>query len=1339
MPLNKWRKSSNVLLATTLVASVVVPVASAETKYADDLLISEYVEGSSNNKAIEIYNGTGKTVDLSNYSVELYANLNTTPNSTGIQKLTGTLNHGETLVLVHNQAKEDIKKLGIVSSVVNFNGDDTLVLKNGDKVIDSFGKIAIGSMFAENKTFTRNADNLTGDINPNDDIDLTGWTEHPIDTIDNLGKHTASHGVELSEGSVSIADALAAEVNAVVQTEGTLIGYTKNTAHIYDGEKAIAIHPKSVLGEKEVGEYVVVKGKIADFNGLRQISSAELISSKSGSVPTPIKVEAADIGEQYESQLITVENVTIAEDATGTNKAVVGATNFVVRDELSTGVQAGTTYESITGILVEYNGTYQLVPRSAADLKTQAPPVIIETKTIAEARKQESDVVQIQGVITAIIGQTIHIQDETGAIVLYGSLDVAVGDEVVVKGGYTVYRNLLELNNLELVEKKGKKDLPAAKTVTFSELGEDVEAQLVKVEKLKIGEYTNGNYTATDAEGNIFTIRDANNVSGLETGKTYDSITGVVQQYNDIYQIFPRSAADVIEDSTVVQAVSASASGLVTKGSTVTLSTTTAGATIYYTTDGSEPTTESTVYTEPITINENQTIKALAVKEGFTSSKVSTFDYEVFDGSIKIHHIQGESHTSPLKGQTVKGIEGIVTYLFKINNSYYATMQTPDNLADDNPKTSEGILVYIGNSYGTVAVGDHIKVDGVVDEYRVEGNDGDLLSTQINARNGKIDTLAKGVDLPSAVTVTEDTIPRDVIDNDSFAEFDPEEDAIDYWESIEGMRVAFSGLKATAPQEYGDISTVLETRKTDTNNGGILLSATDYNADRIHLKAFKANGNAATDFDVSTGDVFKGEKPIIGVVGYGFSNYKVYVDEVDLKAVYKPSEIQPEKTTIVKDDSKLTVANYNIENFSANTSETSDAKAKLIGDSFVKNMGSPDIIGIVEMQDNDGQTASNSSAAEKSYERLIAAIKAAGGPEYKYVNIDPVYNQDGGAPGANIRPGFLYNPERVQLAEGTPGDNQTAVTYANGKLSHNPGLVNPTHEAFKSSRKPIAAQFVFNGEEVLVVNNHFNSKGGDTALFGGTQPVNLSSEAQRVKIAEQVKSFVESVKQDDKDANVVVLGDLNDFEFSKPLQTLETAGLVNMIKELPREDRYSYTYQGNSQVLDHILVTENLKAHTEVDALHINADYSGVSGKRASDHDPVLVQIDLKKETVTPIQAAKQSSIANAKVEVLTISSPSTKITLGEGVTYERVVVKSAVYAELAGAFALNKVVELNPTAAGAIVNLSGLAFDKVIVKGANVKEIHGAENVKEFVYEGDAKAEAITFRDSKGKLIEVK
>jgi predicted extracellular nuclease len=583
---------------------------------------------------------------------------------------------------------------------------------------------------------------------------------------------------------------------------------------------------------------------------------------------------------------------------------------------------------------------------------------------------------------------------------------------------------------------------------------------------------------------------------------------------------------------------------------------------------------------------------------------------------LQIHDIQGAGHQSPKLSEKVANLKGIVTYEYKIGSGNYFHMQTPDTLKDNDPKTSEGIVVYTGNKAANVEVGDLVSVAGTVEEYQIDGyfdtkRDTDLPVTEINARDdrgGAVTVVASNQPLPEAIKIDEN-LPKHVIDNDGFAQFDPEEDAIDYWESLEGMRVEVGSVKAVAPQEHGDLITVLENRETDTLHGGILLTEKQANSDRIQFKLY--DNTAARTFAVATGDRFNG--PITGVVNYGFQNYKIYADFEEIKAKHVPSGATPEKTSIVKNNRQLTIASYNLENFSNNKNETSEDKAQKLARAFAVDMQSPDIIGVTEVQDNNGQKSGN-TAANESYERLISEIEKAGGVKYEYANIDPEVNQDGGAPNANIRVGFLYNPERVKLTKGmSHGDATTAVAFKNGKLTLNPGRIEPANAAFEDSRKPLAAQFDFRGERVIVIVNHWNSKSGDTPLFGSTQPPVYGSEQQRQNIANVVHAFIQKVKEDDPNANIISVGDFNDFQFSNALNILEGDLMTNMINTVDKSDRYTYLFQGNSQVLDHILVSNDLAKYTETDILHINADFTDMAG-RASDHDPVLVQIDLQEK-----------------------------------------------------------------------------------------------------------------------------
>src|SRR5690606_33314795 len=150
---------------------------------------------------------------------------------------------------------------------------------------------------------------------------------------------------------------------------------------------------------------------------------------------------------------------------------------------------------------------------------------------------------------------------------------------------------------------------------------------------------------------------------------------------------------------------------------------------------------------------------------------------------------------------------------------------------------------------------------------------------------------------------------------------------------------------------------------------------------------------------------------------------------------------------------------------------------------------------------------------------------------------------------------------------------------------------------------------------------HLNSKGGDQPLFGKNQPPTLGSVPERIELATAINGFIEEGLEQDPDLNVVVAGDMNDFEFTPALAALKGDILTNKVEDVPLEDRYSYYYQGNSQVLDHLLVTNNMADRTELDMVHINSMFMEQHG-RASDHDPLLAQIAFEKEEVPGEQQA---------------------------------------------------------------------------------------------------------------------
>ncbi|WP_456288954.1 5'-nucleotidase C-terminal domain-containing protein [Paenibacillus sp. AK002] len=840
---------------------------------------------------------------------------------------------------------------------------------------------------------------------------------------------------------------------------------------------------------------------------------------------------------------------------------------------------------------------------------------ILRQSSVADARsKAKGEHVWTEGIITHIEGRETYIQDDTAGIVLYDyPLNASVGDRVSVAGVMEIYNNLQEIKPHALLPHDvtgNQVGVPQALPITGADLsaaaGENYEARLVSLNDVTIkSENRPGEYTAEQG-GHEFIIYSG--LSKLKTVKTFSRITGVVKQFGNVYELIPLGEDALIEE--MFSVIASPGAGPIITGGTVTLSSPTQGASIYYTLDGSVPTTASTLYSAPIQIDRDTTIKAIVVS-GADVSKVYEFAYKATQ-QPRIADIQGEDHASPYTGQTVTDIEGVVTqYGYTFSNGNIKGFYIQDPKPDSNPDTSDAIFVY-STDPNRPQIGDLVSVIGKVAEYN-EGSSSNLTSTQIEMQSFK--KLDQAQQLPEPVTLGKGgrPIPAAIIDNDGMTTFDPDEDAIDFYESLEGMLVRLPQPTIISPYWTSggtyNIATRVENDVADviTPAGGLVLKENgNFNPQRLLI----AYGNPGQE--VSTGDTFADD--VIGVIGYNGGNFKVIPAKDSLPPI-DSSSFKQEVSTIDVNAEQLRVATYNIENFYPGVSS---AKINKLAESIVNNIKSPDIIGLVEVQDNNGEQNNGTTAADQSYQTLINAIKAAGGPTYSFTDIEPVNNNDGGAPGANIRVGFLYNADRVQLTDsvqGKKGSPTESVAYdaATDQLTLNPGRIDPQNAAFNASRKPLAAQFEFQGEKVIVIANHFNSKSGDQGPFGNTQPPVLSSETQRHQIAAVVNGFVKDVVSANPDANVVVLGDLNDFQFTETTNILKGNELDNLIETLPLKEQYTYTYDGNSQVLDHILVSKNLTRSTQVDIVHLNADFPASKG-RVSDHDPVVAQIDLKEE-----------------------------------------------------------------------------------------------------------------------------
>ncbi|UVO50371.1 Ig-like domain-containing protein [Sphingomonas sp. SUN019] len=576
---------------------------------------------------------------------------------------------------------------------------------------------------------------------------------------------------------------------------------------------------------------------------------------------------------------------------------------------------------------------------------------------------------------------------------------------------------------------------------------------------------------------------------------------------------------------------------------------------------------------ETLTVTLGATTGDVVIEDGQATATIVNDD----PVTLSIGAIQGAGHTSAFVNQIVL-TTGIVTAVD--SNGFYLQSAT----GDGDAATSDGIFVFTGAAPSVLA-GDAIAVRGTVGEFT--GGAGGLSVTQIGAPT--ITVESSGNALPAAVLIGAGGLlpPTDTIDDDGFTSFDPTTDGIDFWESLEGMRVTIDAPQVVSnTTNFGETDVVasLGVGATGVNDrGGITISDGDYNPEKIQIDDDSAIFAGFTP-GYSIGDQLSS---VTGVLNYSFNYYEVLVTEA--VTVTKDVTLEREATTLSGDANNLSIATYNVENL-----DPGDNKFDVLAGNIVYSLGAPDIVALQEIQDADGAGTGSDLSGTVTAQGLIDAIFAESGKHYAYVEVAPsAPNTTGGEPGGNIRNGYLYNIDRVSYVEGS------AELIAGS--------------AYAGSRSPLVAQFGFAGQTITAINVHFTSRGGSDPLWGDTQPPANAGDAARTAQAAGVKAYIQDQLATDPSLNVAVLGDWNGFYFEDAQTQLTDPAkggvLTNLNSLLPEEERYSYMFEGNAQALDNILVTGGLVGGAQFDAVHINAQF-GAAG-RATDHDPQLALLRL--------------------------------------------------------------------------------------------------------------------------------
>jgi len=601
--------------------------------------------------------------------------------------------------------------------------------------------------------------------------------------------------------------------------------------------------------------------------------------------------------------------------------------------------------------------------------------------------------------------------------------------------------------------------------------------------------------------------------------------------------------------------------------------------------------------------------------------------------ALTIPRVQGTNHVSRYLYAKVI-VEGVVTAV--AFNGFYVQ----DPKGDWDRRTSNAI--FVESPSFQPEVGSKVSVDGIVNETVPGGlGSGNLSITQIyNIFTTVLGTETvpspvvvgrSGLRPSSRIVISKDEIRKPITLTDyNASRFDPKKDAIDFYESLEGMRVTFEQPVAVSPVRVfsafsAEFFALLNDgadatpRDARTARGGINLvsgrdNTGDQNPERVQIQ-FDPTLYPGSTPAVVVGDKFE---DVTGVLSYSFGNYELFATE---EVVFRETSANsPETTSLTDKAGHLTIASYNVLNLNATSAD--DNQRALVADHIANNLGAPAIVALQEIQDNDG-TGSGGVEADETLGMLVDEIAAAGGPTYKWAQVDPFDGETGGAPNGNIRNAFLYDSARVSFIQ--------VLALRESELAS----ANVTHpDAFNGSRFPLLGEFEVDGVQIALINNHLTSRFGSTPIFGGPQPFIQAGEAAREAQALALNEYVRKYIADGRGRHVIVCGDLNTFEFTDDLAEIlpgltkkrgkrhkKNAGyqvLYNLVNLIEDDNLYSFIFDGNSQELDHIFATRKLSKLAEFDVVHVNNDFPRDDGESqlegalvGSDHEPLVARFNL--------------------------------------------------------------------------------------------------------------------------------
>jgi predicted extracellular nuclease len=604
--------------------------------------------------------------------------------------------------------------------------------------------------------------------------------------------------------------------------------------------------------------------------------------------------------------------------------------------------------------------------------------------------------------------------------------------------------------------------------------------------------------------------------------------------------------------------------------------------------------------------------------DGGSSQATTTAVTSAPSGATRIGDIQDAGNISPLEGQVVT-VSGTVTGDFQENDAderrNLGGFFIQDDPPDANPQTSDGIFVFDGNDPAAdIDVGDVVEVEGTVVEYFGE--------TQINAISVRVTGTGALVPFPIDLPINDATTNSDG-------------DLIVDLEHLEGMLVTFTDtLTVTNLRNLERFGTVT------LSEGGRLYQYTNYNSPDVdgynahknliarrsivlddglraenpsHIHYLKAGNTAG--YSLRAGDNLTNLTGTLrysrGAGGRGDETWRLMPTE---DPTFESANPRPGAPSV---GGSIRVASFNVLNYFS-TVDSGQDNCGPEGESACRGADSDtefarqlektvtalkmldaDIVGLMELENN----------ANESISTIVDALNARiGSGDYSYIDTGTIHDDA-------IKTGFIYR--------------ETVVSPSGGFALLDRSVDSRFNDA--RNRPALAQTFSVNATaaELTVVVNHLKSKGsscesdGDPNLGDGQGNCNLI----RANAAAALADWIEGDPTGSGDADFLIIGDLNAYTSEDPLAAFENAGLTSLLGE--QTNPYSFLFDAQSGALDHAVVSASLLPQVVATIeWHINADepplldynleygrdpalFDGSTPYRASDHDPVVIGLDL--------------------------------------------------------------------------------------------------------------------------------